>query len=55
MSTRLSDNLQKSEHHAGIEKLSRWITNRPGLKPMQPVRLHWAPRLWRPVVALKFS
>ena len=24
------------------------ITGRAGLKPMQPMQLHWAPRLWGP-------
>jgi len=24
------------------------LASRAGLKPMQPMRLHWAPRLWGP-------
>jgi len=24
------------------------IASRAGLEPMQPMQLHWAPRLWRP-------
>jgi len=24
------------------------LSNRADLKPMQPMRLHWAPRLWGP-------
>jgi len=24
------------------------LVGRAGLKPMQPMQLHWAPRLWRP-------
>jgi len=25
-----------------------YFTVRAGLKPVQPMQLHWAPRLWRP-------
>jgi len=32
MLTRLSDNLFKLEHHAGLNKQSRWITKTRGRK-----------------------
>jgi len=25
-----------------------WSLHRVGLKPMQPMQLHWAPRIWGP-------
>jgi len=32
-----------------LEKFNQaWIAARAGLKPMQPMQLHWAQRLWGP-------
>jgi len=39
---------QKCSKRARLAQRIMTYVNRAGLKPMQPMRLHWAPRFWGP-------